>query len=99
MRTKAAAALFCLLLGGCGTELPALVNQDTLPMGVLVRAIHCELADAVRRQILDRDRAFLAQWQAAYIITLKGNEVGTVAADANKFPAFFGKGGSSVVVS
>ena len=99
MRTKAAAALFCLLLGGCGTELPALVSQEILPMGVLVRAIHCELADAVRRQILDRNRAFLSEWQAAYNITLKGNEGGTLAADANKFPAFFGKGGSSVVVA
>lgn len=99
MRTKAVAALLCSLLGGCGTELPALVSQETLPMGVLVRAIHCELADAARSQIIGRNRKFLSEWQAAYTITLKGNEVGTVAADANKFPAFFGKGGSSVVVA
>src|SRR5262249_5114573 len=65
-----------------------------------IAAIHCELADAIREQLVSRpDRQFLLQWQAAYTITLKGNEIGFLAADANKFPIPFDKGASSVAIS
>ncbi|WP_456843599.1 hypothetical protein [Bradyrhizobium sp. USDA 4510] len=66
----------------------------------MIGAIHCELADAIREQLLHRpDRRFLIDWQAAYTITLKGNETGTLAADANKIPLPFDRGASSVLIS
>ena len=91
-------AAFCL--AGCGTQLPELTSPQVLPRDRLIGAIHCELADAIREQLLFRpDRRFLIDWQAAYTITLKGNETGILAADANKFPVPFDRGASLVLIS
>lgn len=92
------AAMACLI-AGCGTQLPELVSAQVLPMEALVAAIHCELAGAVRKQAGKPDRQFLKDWQGAYTITLRGNETGTLAADANKFPASFGSGSSVAVAA
>ncbi|MGL3104671.1 hypothetical protein [Bradyrhizobium sp. BR 1432] len=77
-----------------------MTSQQVLPRDRLIGAIHCELADAIREQFLHRtDRRFLIDWQAAYTITLKGNETGALAADANKIPIPFDRGASSVLIS
>lgn len=89
-----------VFLAGCGTQLPELTSPRVLPRDRLIAAIHCELADAIREQLVARpDRRFLLDWQAAYTITLKGNETGTLALDANKFPVPFDRGASSVLIS
>ena len=87
---KVFSLLLAFSLAACGTQLPDLTGQQALPRDRLIVAIHCELADAIREQLLHRtDRRFLIDWQAAYTITLKGNETGTLAADANKIPIPF----------
>jgi hypothetical protein len=87
--------LVAFFLAGCGTQLPALVDRSVLPVDQLVRKIHCEFAEAVHAEI-DQGYVFLLDWQGSYNITLKANEAGTLAADANKIPADIGR--SSVVV-
>ncbi|BAC47555.1 blr2290 [Bradyrhizobium diazoefficiens USDA 110] len=101
MNYKAILSLPILLLfAGCGTHLPELTSPQVLPRDRLIAAIHCELADAIREQLLEGPaRHFLIDWQAAYTITLKGNETGTLAADANKFPVPFDRAASSVLIS
>lgn len=86
-------------VAGCGTQLPEFTSPRVLPMDALVGAIHCELADAVRQQAEKPGRGFLKSWQGAYTVTLKGDEAGTLAADANKLPIGFGAGSSVAIVA
>jgi hypothetical protein len=88
---------FAAFLSGCGTQLPDLVSPHILPLDHLVRAIRCELDEAVREQVADRRKTFFRTWQGTYTITLKGNETGSLAADGNKFP--FDLARSAVVIS
>lgn len=97
MQTRFLALLIAAVLCGCGTQLPDLVSPHVLPLEHLVRAIRCELDEAVREQVANGRRTFFRTWQGTYTITLKGNETGLLAADGNKFP--FSLGRSSVVVS
>lgn len=86
---------FALSVAGCGTDLPALTSKEVLPVDQLVMKIRCEFATAISYEI-SQGYGFLKDWQASYIITMKANESGTLAADANKFP--FALGSSSVAV-
>ncbi|MGM4962990.1 hypothetical protein AB7714_05750 [Tardiphaga sp. 1201_B9_N1_1] len=70
---------------GCGTHLPELATKSDLPMKVLVAKIDCEFQEAVWYQLHERGRDLIT-WQAAYTLTLKGNEIGSLKALTNTFP-------------
>lgn len=75
-----------VILSGCGTHLPELSTKTSLPMQALVAKIDCEFQEAIWFQIQERGRADLLTWQAAYTLTLKGNETGSLKSLANTFP-------------
>ena len=70
---------------GCGTHLPELASKSQLPMTALVAKIDCEFQEAIWYQIHKRGRDLIT-WQAAYTLTLKGNEIGSLKALTNTFP-------------
>lgn len=73
-------------LSGCGTYLPELTSQETLPLEVLVAKIDCEFQVAVWVQKHVKHRTFLKGWQGQYAVTLKSNEIGSAKATTNTFP-------------
>jgi len=49
-------SLAAISLGGCGSHLPAFVDEQTLPLQDLVWKIDCEFQDAVRYEIYEKKR-------------------------------------------
>ena len=75
-----------LTLGGCATGKPTLIDEQYLPLNLMIRKINCELYTAVDYQINIMRRMWLLDWQAAYTITLKANETGALKLSSATFP-------------
>jgi hypothetical protein len=87
--SPATAAAVALLLGGCASGRPDLIDERFLPVGLLITNINCELYRAVSDQIDKKGNNWLKDWQGAYTITLKANETGALKLSGTSFPVPF----------
>src|SRR6266581_2403523 len=61
-----------------GTSLAPLPSPSTVPIGAVVDKVECDLHTAVRAEILN-GHSYLADWAAAFILTLTVEEQGGLA--------------------
>ena len=72
-----------VLTAGCATGVPALPFEDSVPVAQVVKAVQCEMKDAIARvEAGDKRRDWLDDWTAGYTLTLNVSEVGAARISA-----------------